>query len=147
MITTRDRSIPHNVAETSFDKTLDLIAGVYFNIICDLNLLKPFQSTTPSFSFFFSSLSLDQTPHLISKFARVTNTSTPWISPHYIFIFLEPSMPLLQFPAPPPRHDILVFLRPYFFSVLFTRILNSFIIKFFFRMFAQMKNVFQFFST
>ena len=45
MINTRDRSITHNVAKMGFDQILDLIAGVYFNIICDLNLLKT--SPTP----------------------------------------------------------------------------------------------------
>ena len=65
MINTRDRRITHNVAKMSFDQILDLVAGVYFNITCDLKLLKTLPPPTPPF-FFFSLLSLAQTPHLIS---------------------------------------------------------------------------------
>ena len=42
---------------TSVDQILDLIAGVNFNIICDLNLLNAPPPARPLF-FFFSSLSL-----------------------------------------------------------------------------------------
>ena len=42
MINTRDWRITHNVAKISVDQIPDVIvAGVYFNIICELNLLKP----------------------------------------------------------------------------------------------------------
>ena len=79
MINTRDRRITHNITKISVDQILDLMAGEYFNIMCDLNLLKTFVSSS------FPSLSLAQTPHLISKSARVMNTSTPWISLRYLF--------------------------------------------------------------
>ena len=58
MVNTRDRSITHNVAKMTFDQILNLIvAGVCFNITCDLNLLKnlPFP---PLFFFFPRSLLL-----------------------------------------------------------------------------------------
>ena len=50
MIDTRDRRITQNAAKISVDDMLDLIAGVYFNIICDLNLLKTLPP--PPFIFF-----------------------------------------------------------------------------------------------
>ena len=53
MIDTRDRRITHNVAKINVDQNLDLIAGVYYNAICDLNLLE-----TLPLPPFFSSLSL-----------------------------------------------------------------------------------------
>ena len=52
MINTRDRSITHNVAKMSFDQILDLIAGVCFNITCDLHL-----PPSPPSHFFFLALS------------------------------------------------------------------------------------------
>ena len=45
-----------------------------------------------------------------------------------------------------PWHAIIVFIRPHFFSVLFTRILNSFITKCSPVCLPQMVEVFQFFS-
>ena len=57
---------------------------------------------------FFFPFSLAQTPHLISKSARVINTSTPWISPHYRFravhaaAVFPPSPPPTPRPFPPP---------------------------------------------
>ena len=83
MINARSRSITHNLANMSFDQIFDLTAGVYFNIICDLNLFKTLPPARPPPPF-YSPLSLAQTPRLISKSARVINTSTHWISPHYI---------------------------------------------------------------
>ena len=82
MINTRDRSITHNVSKIGFDQILDIIAEVYYNITCDLNLLKTL-ALRPIPIFSLSSPSLTQTPHLISKSAWVINTSTRWILPHY----------------------------------------------------------------
>ena len=96
MINTRSRRITQNVANISVDQVLDLIAGVYFNIICDLNLLK----TLPPPPLFFSSLSLAQTPHLIPKSVRVINTSTPWISPHYRFRAVHADAAIPTHPRP-----------------------------------------------
>ena len=60
MINTRDRRITHNVAKISVDQILDLIAGVYFNIACDLvNLLKTLPAPPP---FFFLALSCLNAP-------------------------------------------------------------------------------------
>ena len=67
----------------SFDQILDLIAGVYLNNLCDLILMKP--PTLPTPPLFFSLLSLAQTPRQFWKSARVINTTTPWILPHYYF--------------------------------------------------------------
>ena len=39
MRNTRDRSITHKRAKMSFDQIFDLTTGVYFCIICELNLL------------------------------------------------------------------------------------------------------------
>ena len=49
------RRITQNVANTSVDQILDLIAGVYFNItgICDLNRLHPTPPLPPPAPFFF----------------------------------------------------------------------------------------------
>ena len=47
MINMRDRSITQILAKMSFDQVFDLTAGVDFNIICDLNLLKE-PSTLPT---------------------------------------------------------------------------------------------------
>ena len=44
-INTRDRRITHNVAKISVDQILDLIAVVYLNITCDLNLCKTLPSS------------------------------------------------------------------------------------------------------
>ena len=69
----------------------------YINIICDLNLLNP-----PPPSFFFPR---SLTPHLISKSARVINTSTPWISPHYLFRAVHAAAAI---PTPPrPQRPLL----------------------------------------
>ena len=51
---TRDRRITHNVANISVDQILDLIAGVYFNIVCDLNLLKTLPPPPPPPPLFFA---------------------------------------------------------------------------------------------
>ena len=53
MKNTRDRRITQNVANISVDQILDLIAGEYFNILCDLNLLKTLPPPRPFFLFFF----------------------------------------------------------------------------------------------
>ena len=39
MINARDRRITHNVAKSSVDQILDVIAGEYLIFLCDLNLL------------------------------------------------------------------------------------------------------------
>ena len=49
-------------------------------ILCDLNLLKTLPPPPLCCIFFFPSLSLAWTPHLISKSARVIHTSTIWTS-------------------------------------------------------------------
>ena len=115
MINTRDRSITHNLANMSFDQIFDLTAVVYFNITCYLNLLKTLRPLPPphtlfvSFFLSFFLLSLAQTPHPISKSARVMNTSTHWISPHYLSRAIHapdaiptPSVPPTPPPSPPP---------------------------------------------
>ena len=62
-INTRDRRIAHKVAKISVDQILDLIAGVYFNILCDLNLLKTLPSPPFFVSFvFFLALSCSNAP-------------------------------------------------------------------------------------
>ena len=48
MINTRDRIVTHNLEKMSFDQVFKPTAGVYFNIICDLNVLKTI------YLFFFS---------------------------------------------------------------------------------------------
>ena len=58
MINTRDRRITHNVAKISVDQILDLITGVYFDIICDLNLLKTLSPPPPYFIILFYFLAL-----------------------------------------------------------------------------------------
>ena len=126
MINTRDRSITRNVANMSFDQILDLIAGVYLSITCDINLLKT--PPPPPRPFFSSSLSLAQTPHLISKSARVMNTSTRWISPRYLFRAVHaaakipaptpaPLMPPPSSPhAPSPRPSTTRIANPYIYA-------------------------------
>ena len=44
---TRDRSITHKLAKMRFDEIFDFTAGVYFYIICDLNLLKTLPPSPP----------------------------------------------------------------------------------------------------
>ena len=61
MINTRDRSITHNLANMSFDQIFNLTAGVYSNIICDLNLLKTLSLPPPPF-FLFPALSCLNAP-------------------------------------------------------------------------------------
>ena len=56
MINTRDRRITHKVAKISVEQILDLIAGVYFNNVCDLNLsktLSPPRPRPPFYIFFW----------------------------------------------------------------------------------------------
>ena len=43
----RGRRITHNIAKISVDQILDLIAGMYFNIVCDLNLFKTLSAPPP----------------------------------------------------------------------------------------------------
>ena len=64
MIDTRDRSITHNLAKMNFDQIFDFTAGVYFNVVCDLNLLNTFPPPPPFiFIFVFSpALSCSNTP-------------------------------------------------------------------------------------
>ena len=101
MINSRDRSIPHNLAKMSFDQIFDLTAGVDFNIICDLNLLKTISPLPPPPPLLctFPPLYLGQTTHLISKSARVINTSTRWKPPRY----LSRAIHTAEHCNPPPR--------------------------------------------
>ena len=62
MINTRDRRITHNVAKISVDQILDPIAGVYFNIKCDLNLLTPPAPYYCYYYFFFPRFPLLKRP-------------------------------------------------------------------------------------
>ena len=100
MISTRDWRITQKVAKISVDQILHLIAGVCLYIICDLSLLKTLPPPlTPPRLVFFLSLSLAQTPHLISKSPRVINTFTPWASSHHFFRAVHATA---AFPAPAP---------------------------------------------